>query len=125
MLKALGVVATAIVVLAVSGCETPKSMTDGFIYAGDGLSYRIGAVDCSAASSSGRIPCEGLIEVLASQACSELELDVSARYSSGKEVKRIKFPSRAVEGNSIHSYYPSAILPEATSFRVERLSCIG
>lgn len=123
MWRALGITPAAMLALVVSGCQA--SMPTGFVEAGAGFGYRIGSVECEGAPSIGRVSCEGLIEVWSPERCGQLELDVSGRYASGQEVKRISFPARSVSGNSISKYYPSSILPEATRFQVERLSCMG
>lgn len=114
---------TALLVAGLCGCA-PR-MPAGFVDAGAGFAYRIGATDCQYQPSLERYSCEGLIEVWAPERCSKLELEVWGRYLSGDVVKVINFPARSISGGSITSYDPLAILPEGVHFTVERLSCMG
>lgn len=113
----------ALLVSGLCGCAPQKPT--GFIDAGAGFAYRIGATDCDYQPGLERYACEGLIEVWAPERCNKLELEVWGRYVSGDVVKVINFPARSISGDSITTYDPLAILPEGTHFTVERLSCMG
>lgn len=109
--------------IGIAGCAA--GMPTGFTDAGGGFGYRMGGVDCTEILELERVSCDGLIEVYSPANCNALELDVNARYSSGQLVKLIEFPSRVVSADSISVYEPSAVMPEATRFTIERLSCMG